>query len=120
MALPVAAVLPRVRRLDLGSQTAEGIARLPVETGEAYPSFVSALDADGNEVVGIRAPDVSVPVATYAGWVPRHLSTGGEGQLLDMMGTTLAFPKTPAERQARGDPRPIRSSHLPCLPGRRH
>jgi hypothetical protein len=98
-------LLPRLRRLDLGPQAAEGIARRPAEVGEAYPSYVAAVDADGNEVVGIRVPDVSVPVATHTGWVPRDPSTGGAGQLLDMMGTTLPFPRTPAERQARGDPR---------------
>ena len=79
---------------------------MPAETGEPYPSYVSALDADGNEVAGIRVPDVSVPVATHTGWVPRHPDTGGAGQFLDMMGTSLPFAATPGERQQRGDPRP--------------
>jgi len=65
LALPDRAALPRLRRLDLGPRVAEGIARLPVESGEAYPSFVAALDADGNEVAGIRVPDVSVPRLVY-------------------------------------------------------
>jgi hypothetical protein len=68
---------------------------------DAYPSYAPAIDEDGNEVVGIRVPDVSVPVATHTGWVPRHPATGGAGQLLDMMGTTLAFPPSPKD----GDPR---------------
>jgi hypothetical protein len=106
MAVLDAAQLPSLRRLDLGPDTEQGIARLPAQTGEAYPSYVSAVDADGNEVTGIRVPDVSVPVATYAGWVPRHPATGGAGQVLDMMGTTLAFAATSNERQERGDPRP--------------
>jgi hypothetical protein len=71
----------------------------------AYPSYAPAIDADGNEVVGIRVPDVSVPVATHTGWVPRHPSSGGDGQLLDMRGTSLPFPPTEAERQQTGDPR---------------
>jgi hypothetical protein len=100
--------LPRLRRLDLGPDTARGIARLPAEaeTGAPYPSFASAVDADGNELAGIRVPDVSVPVATHTGWVPRHPDTGGAGQLLDMMGTTLPFPTTARDRRERGDPRP--------------
>jgi hypothetical protein len=98
--------LPSLRRLDLGPDADRGIARLPAQTGEAYPSYASAVDADGNEVAGIRVPDISVPVATYAGWVPRHPDTGGAGQVLDMMGSTLAFAATPSERQERGDPRP--------------
>jgi hypothetical protein len=105
MAVLDAAQLPTVHRLDLGDQTEQGIARLPVQVGEPYPSFVPAVDADGNEVVGIRVPDVSVPLATHTGWVPRHPATGGAGQSLDMMGTTLPFATTPNEQQQRGDPR---------------
>ncbi|HEY8741680.1 MAG TPA: alpha/beta hydrolase domain-containing protein, partial [Chloroflexota bacterium] len=106
MALLDPAQLPRLRRLDLGPDAERGIARLPAETGEPFPSYVSALDATGNEVAGIRVPDLSVPVATHTGWVPRHPETGGAGELLDMMGTSLPFARTPAERQERGDPRP--------------
>ena len=91
MALLDPAVLPRLRR---------------AQSPEPYHSFVPALDADGNEVAGIRVPDVSVPVATHTGWVPRHPETGGAGQLLDMMGTTLPFARTADERQTGGDPRP--------------
>ena len=97
--------LPRLRRLDLGPDTDRGIGRLPAETGEAYPSYVSALDATGNEIAGIRLPDLSVPVATHTGWVPRHPETGGNGELLDMMGTSLPLARTSAERQERADPR---------------
>jgi hypothetical protein len=106
LALLDAGLLPRLRRLDLGPRAEAGIGQLPAETGQAYPSYVPALDADGNEVAGIRVPDVSVPVATHTGWVPRHPATGGSGQLLDMMGTSLPFASTASERQARGDPRP--------------
>jgi hypothetical protein len=85
------------------------LALLNVETLprlRAYPSYVSALDADGNEVAGIRVPDVSVPVATHTGWSPRHSDVGGAGQFLDMMGTSLLFAATEAERGERSDPRP--------------
>ena len=106
MALLDPALLPRLRRLDLGPEVEQGIGQLLVKTGEPYPSFVPALDGDGNEVAGIRVPDVSVPVGTHTGWVPRHPETGGAGQLLDMMGTTLPLATTPGERRERGDPRP--------------
>jgi hypothetical protein len=105
MALLDGQLLPRLSRLDLGPQADQGMGQLPARTGEAYPSYVPALDADGNEVAGIRVPDVSVPVGTHTGWVPRHPETGGSGQVLDMMGTTLPFARTANERQA-GDPRP--------------
>jgi hypothetical protein len=106
IALLDAAQLPALKRLDLGPETDTGIARLPAQTGQAYPSYVSAVDADGNELAGIRVPDVSVPVATYTGWAPRHPATGGAGQVLDMMGSTLAFAPTSSDRQQHGDLRP--------------
>jgi hypothetical protein len=71
----------------------------------ASASFVSAVDGDGNEVAGIRHPELAVPLATYTGWNPRHPSIGAPGELLDMLGSTLPFARTRAERVASGDPR---------------
>ena len=102
--------LPALRRIDLGPNAARGIAQLPAKTGEGHPSFVSALDDDGNEVAGIRLPDLTVPLGSHTGWNPRHPETcaGNEralGQNVDMYGSTLPFPRTRAERQRRRDPR---------------
>ena len=36
--------------------------------GPIYPSFVPVVDSDGNEVAGIRLPELTVPLATYTGW----------------------------------------------------
>ncbi len=69
-------------------------------------SLVSAVDDDGNEIAGVRHPELAVPLATHAGWNPRHPSIGAPGELLDMLGSTLPFPRTRAERERRGDPRP--------------
>jgi hypothetical protein len=67
---------------------------------------VSAVDEDGNELGGIRLPDISVPLATYTGWNVRHPDIGGPGQTLSLLGSTIPFLTTQAERQAAGDPRP--------------
>ncbi|MBV9322523.1 MAG: hypothetical protein JO352_01900 [Chloroflexi bacterium] len=58
-----------------------------------------ATDADGNEVAGLRHPDVSVPLATYTGWNRRNPATGGDHLLVRAMGSTLPFP--PATIRAR-------------------
>ena len=79
---------------------------LPPKVGPPYPNLVSAVDADGNELAGIRLPDISVPLATYTGWNVRHPDFGGPGQTLALLGSTMPFPATRAERQATGDPRP--------------
>jgi hypothetical protein len=50
-------------------------------------------------------PDISVPLATYTGWNVRHASIGGPGQTVSLLGSTMPFPATLAEREATGDPR---------------
>jgi Alpha/beta hydrolase domain len=55
----------------------------------------SAVDADGNEIAGIRHPDVSVPLATFTGWNPSRTN----GKLLRATGSTIPF--TPTEIKAR-------------------
>jgi hypothetical protein len=94
-----------LRETDLGPQADEGVARFPVVEGRAYDSFVSAVDADGNESAGIRLPDLSVPVATHAGWNPRHPDAGAPEQIIPMVGFTLFFPRNDADRQAAHDAR---------------
>src|SRR5690606_37803936 len=83
----------------------EGVGAFPAIAGERFPSFVSAVDSDGNEVAGVRLPDVTSPLATHTGWNPRHAETGGEGQIMPMMGSTIPFAPTRAEREQSGDPR---------------
>ena len=63
------------------------------------------VDADGNEVAGIRLPHVVVPLATYTGWNLRDASWGAGGMLTRWMGSYLAFPRTEAERSGLQDPR---------------
>ena len=95
-----------MRELDLGELAPKGIGEMPAKIGKGtYPDFVSAVDADGNETAGIRMPDVTVPVGTHTGFNPRHPDTGGVGQLLEYVGSTLPFAKTAAEREAANDPR---------------
>jgi hypothetical protein len=103
--LPDSEGLPVIRALDLGSKKHEGIGRYPARPGAVYPAYVSAVDADGNEVGGIRLPDLTVPLGTFTGWNPRAAETGGAGQLMKMHGMSHFFRPTKAEREAVGDPR---------------
>jgi hypothetical protein len=103
---PGADVMTTMHPLDLGADAEKGIAVMPpvIETA-AYPDYVSAMDWDGNETSGIRMPDVAVPVATHTGFNPRNPETGGTGQLLEYVGSTLPFAKNAAAREASGDSR---------------
>lgn len=104
--IPDPARLPNQRRLDLGPEADAGIGHYPASVGDPYRVFVSAVDSDGNEVAGVRMPDLAVPVATYAGWNPRHPTIGDPGQILPMVGSTFPFARTAEERAATDDPRP--------------
>ncbi len=97
-----------IRRLDFGPDRVVPTV-MPPAVGDEYPMLMSAVDADGNEVGGIRLPAIEVPLATYAGWNVRHLDIGGEGQVLSpggtVVGCAIPFAVTREERLASGDPR---------------
>lgn len=82
------------------------ITKFPPDFLGPYPDLVPAVDRDGNDLGGIRLPDLEAPLATYTGWNARHADIGGEGQPLVLAGATLPFPVTAAARRATGDPRP--------------
>lgn len=96
--------LKRISRLDFDS-TDRPAENLPASVGDAYPVRVPAVDQDGNELAGIRLPDITVPLGTHTGWNLRHPSTGGAGQVMGTTGSTIPFPTTQEDREASGDPR---------------
>jgi len=106
VALPAACYAPL--KLDYGPRWAgQGIADfVPPKTGAAYRTLVPQVDADGNELAGIRLPGVAVPLATYAGWNVRSAQVGAPRALGRWAGSYLPFARTAAERAQTGDPRP--------------
>lgn len=76
----------------------------PQNPASPYEALVPAVDADGNDVAGIRLPPIAVPLATYTGW-NLYREPYPEGELCDRQGSYLPFAGTPAERQATGDSR---------------
>ncbi|HSW46238.1 MAG TPA: alpha/beta hydrolase domain-containing protein, partial [Phycisphaerae bacterium] len=94
-------------RLDAGPRwESEGIAdNVPPKAGRSYKTLVPAVDADGNELAGIRLPDLAVPVATYTGWNLRDDAHGAGGALARWLGSTFVFANTPEQRKSLGDPR---------------
>lgn len=93
-------------RIDFGPKWREGILTLqPPKVGDAYPVLVPQADADGNERDGVRLPEITVPLATYASWNLRDPSIGAPDQRVSFEASFLPFPKTAVDRQASGDPR---------------
>jgi hypothetical protein len=76
-----------------------------VDLSKPYRILVSKTDSDGNELAGIRVPEVAVPLATYTSWNIR--TTGhASGDGCFFQGATFPFAATKAQRLANGDPRP--------------
>lgn len=93
-------------RFDFGPQFDSGIISTtpPTATGQVYPSFVSKVDADGNEIAGIRLPPVAAPIATTTGWGHRATAFAGPDGC-ESSGQTIPLPVTTAQQTSSGDPR---------------
>jgi hypothetical protein len=65
-------------------------------------TLVSAVDADGNEIAGIRLPPIVVLLGAHTG---RNLYRAQPGELADRDGSFIPFAHTKSEREAAGDPR---------------
>jgi hypothetical protein len=93
---------------DLGAefhyQDASGVLKAPVKITRSLPQLVVKVDADGNEVAGVKSPLESAPLGTYTGW---NVTASGplKGQSCGLSGGFIPFAKTKAERLAKGDPR---------------
>lgn len=94
-------------RVDYGPEfLSAGIVSFePPKMGKEFPVLLPQVDEDGNELAGIRLPEVAVPLATYTGWNLRAPELGAPEELYSMAGSFLPFPRTRAEREKSRDPR---------------
>jgi hypothetical protein len=80
----------------------------PAYLGKDYAILVPQVDADGNDVAGIRSIDVVASTATNTGWnltnKPGVIDQGG------LFAAYFPYKKTQAERVTAGDPRPSLTS----------
>jgi hypothetical protein len=93
-------------RMDYGPRWKDGIIDYePPRVGHAFGARVPVMDEDGNEVAGIRMPEIAVPLASQTGWNFRHPDTGARDELAAGIGAYFPFPRTRAERKMTGDSR---------------
>jgi len=81
--------------------------------GAIYPSYVPKTDNDGNDIAGIRLPELDVPLATYTGWGLRSGVWANDG--CEASGQYIPFQATRTARLAAGDPRPSVQERYPSF-----
>ena len=75
---------------------------IPLRT---YPALVPQVDADGNDIDGLRSVTLRAPLGTYTGWNVRKAGFS-EGDSCDLTGGWVPFALTKAARLQAHDPRP--------------
>jgi len=84
----------------------------PTASPARYGNLVAQVDADGNDLGGIRNVFVQVPIGTYTGWNLFNRSFFEDG-FCTLQGSFIPFARTKAERLAAGDPRPSLEERYP-------
>ena len=93
-------------RFDFGPQWKKRIiTKQPPGIGKPFPIFVPQVDQDGNDLAGVRLPQLAVPLAAYTGWNLRDPATGMASERVSFLGSWFPLPKTKAEAETKGDPR---------------
>lgn len=85
--------LHNVFRLDFGPgfRTRGIVSREPPGIGSPFAVLVPQVDADGNEIAGVRTPQVAVPLAVHTGWNLRAPGIGSPEELFSMTGSYFPF-----------------------------
>ena len=85
----------------------------PPRVGTAsYGVLAPQVDADGNDLGGIRSVFLQAPIGTYTGWNVGRAG-GFEGGLCNLQGSFIPFAPDRATREATGDPRPSLAERYP-------
>jgi hypothetical protein len=105
---PTAANIHKAYRVDYGPDfLSKGvISQEPPKIKSAFPMLVPQVDADGNDLPGIRMPEIAVPLATYLGWNFFNERSGPPTELVSLTGSMIPFARTRADRERANDPRP--------------
>lgn len=84
-----------VYRLDFGPEfRTRGVITIePPKTGPAFTVLLPQVDADGNDIGGLKTPQVAVPLATHTGWNLRNPAIGSPEELFSMVGSYFPFPQ---------------------------
>jgi hypothetical protein len=104
---PFTNYMPQVWRMNFGPDyyKTRVITNEPPRLGNPYTVLVPQVNADGNDVAGIRLPEVAVPLGTYTGWNVVRPQLKELGYLSGLVGSFEPFALTRADRQKSSDTR---------------
>jgi hypothetical protein len=104
---PFTTYMPQLWRMDYGPQfsATHVITVDPPKLGAAYRILVPQVDVDGNDVAGIRLPELTVPLGTFTGWNVTIPQLSGLRYLAGLVGSFEPFPLTKEAREENGDDR---------------
>ena len=100
--------IPGVRHI--GSATPTITARQSQQSEARYTPLVPKTDSDGNDLGGIRLPDIAAPLGTHTGWAVR---ADVPGAMCGNLGQFIPFAQTRQERESVTDPRPSLAERYP-------
>lgn len=90
-----------VFRLDFGPEfRSKGIvAHEPPKMGPPFGVLVPQVDADGNDLGGLKTPQVAVPLAAHTGWNLRSHAIGAPEEMFSMTGSYFPFPQEEVKKR---------------------
>jgi hypothetical protein len=114
-ALEIPTNIQRAFRADYGPDfRTSGIVSIePPKVGKPFVTLVPQVNADGNEISGIRLPVLEAALGSFTGWNLRDPKISAPEQLYSMVGSYLPFARTKAERERNSDPRPSVEERFP-------
>ncbi|HLK48064.1 MAG TPA: alpha/beta hydrolase domain-containing protein [Bryobacteraceae bacterium] len=106
--LPFPGYMPQVWRMNYGAEFASrGVISIePPTLGAPYAVQVPQVDTDGNDLGGVRLPEVAAPLGTYTGWNIQLPQMGQLHYLAGLVGSFEPFARSRQDRERAGDDRP--------------
>jgi len=105
--IPFPDYMPSVWRMDYGTDfnTKRVITKEPPVIGAPFRILVPQVNADGNDLGGIRIPEIAVPLGTYTGWNVALPQLSDLRYLSGLTGSFDPFPASRNDRMRTGDSR---------------
>ena len=99
--------MPQVWRMNYGPEFAShGIISIePPALGAPYTVLVPQVDSDGNDLGGVRLPEIAAPLGTYTGWNIQLPEMRGLHYLAGLLGSFEPFARAKQDRENSGDAR---------------